>query len=45
MNTTKTWNRKDCKGGTLKITEGELLAMGITEKDIEAGEKEASLKQ
>jgi hypothetical protein len=43
MNTTKTWNREDCKGGALKATESELLAMGITEKDIIAGEKRGKL--
>ena len=38
---TKTWNKPPV---VLPITADELLAMGITEKDIEAGEKRGELK-
>jgi len=44
MKTTKIWNREECKGGALRVTESELLAMDITEKDIKAGEKRGELK-
>lgn len=44
MKTVKIWNRNECKTGALPLTENELLAMGITEHDIEAGEKRGELK-
>lgn len=43
MKTMKVWNREECKSA-LPVTEAELLAMGITKKDIEAGEKRGELK-
>jgi hypothetical protein len=39
----KIWNREDCKA-SLPITAGELADLGITEKDIAAGEKRGNLK-
>lgn len=44
MKTIKIWDREGCKGGALKITEGDLLAMGINQADIETGEKRGDLK-
>ena len=43
MKTLKVWNREECNKGALSITREELLSLGITEDDIEKGEKRGVL--